>query len=709
MTTAVAERVQERHSKVVHGFLVALLGVVLGVTVLSLAFLGADTLAELAPNLLFLVMIGLSIYLNRRGRFRLAVGLLTILLTLVASLTPLASGLEGTAVSLYIFFIPLGLAGFLLHRRALFAIAAWSLVVVIASPILHGVPLLADDGLTQPWMAALQFGAVFSVMTLFLDRFSVAFRATLGNAIEQEVALKEEAQERLRTYEELIEERRVNETVMEHLPGIFFVVDGRGRYLRWNRNFADWLGYSEEELEAMLPPDFFDAEDVPRLQRTIEQIFRDGAATMEAEVVAKNGVRHPYFFSGTRVRMGGEDYIAGIGIDRTEIDAARTQIDQLNQDLTERLERITALHEIDKAITGSYDLERTLDVVLEQVTERLSVDAAAILLLQAGAQSLRFGASRGFKDPNSLEGMQLRIGEGLAGKVALERERMVLNEPDTVLEAFAASPRLREEGFRSYAAVPLVSKGKLQGVLELFHHEPLRLDDDWLDFFTALSLQAAVAIDDSRLFTDLQRSNTELRLAYDTTIEGWARALDLRDEETEGHSRRVTDLTVQLAESMGVDEDQLVHIRRGALLHDIGKMGVPDSILLKPGKLTTEEWSIMQRHTVYALDLLMPIEFLRPALDIPYYHHEKWDGTGYPQGLKGEEIPVAARIFAVIDVFDALTSDRVYRKAWGKDRAVEYIRAQSGEHFDPDVVEAFLRLVGASGRRAAGSAPDAYR
>jgi len=202
-----------------------------------------------------------------------------------------------------------------------------------------------------------------------------------------------------------------------------------------------------------------------------------------------------------------------------------------------------------------------------------------------------------------------------------------------------------------------------------------------------------MAIDDARLFTDLQRSNTELRLAYDTTIEGWARALDLRDQETEGHSRRVTDLTVDLATSMGVNGARLVHVRRGALLHDIGKMGVPDAILRKPGKLTPEERRVMQRHTVYALDLLMPIGFLRPALDIPYCHHEKWDGSVYPRGLRGEEIPQAAHIFAVVDVYDALTADRPYRRAWAPGRALEHIRSEAGKHFEPQVVEAFLDLV----------------
>lgn len=190
----------------------------------------------------------------------------------------------------------------------------------------------------------------------------------------------------------------------------------------------------------------------------------------------------------------------------------------------------------------------------------------------------------------------------------------------------------------------------------------------------------------------IQRSHVELAQAYDTTLEGWSRALDLRDKETEGHSQRVTELTMQLAGAMGISEADQVHIRRGALLHDIGKMGIPDGILLKPGPLTDEEWVVMRRHPTYAWELLSPIEFLRPALDIPHYHHEKWDGSGYPFGLSGKQIPIAARIFAVIDVWDALCSDRPYRRGWTKDRAREHIRGLAGSHFDPQVVEVFLQL-----------------
>lgn len=186
--------------------------------------------------------------------------------------------------------------------------------------------------------------------------------------------------------------------------------------------------------------------------------------------------------------------------------------------------------------------------------------------------------------------------------------------------------------------------------------------------------------------------------AYETTLEGWSRALDLRDQETEGHAERVAEMAVRLARALGVPASALVHIRQGALLHDIGKMAIPDSILLKPGPLTDEEWEIMRRHPGYAYELLSPIPYLRPALEIPYCHHERWDGTGYPRGLRGEEIPLAARIFAVVDVWDALRSDRPYRPAWPEDRVREHLRAEAGRQFDPRVAEAFLGMLGAGAR-----------
>jgi putative nucleotidyltransferase with HDIG domain len=240
--------------------------------------------------------------------------------------------------------------------------------------------------------------------------------------------------------------------------------------------------------------------------------------------------------------------------------------------------------------------------------------------------------------------------------------------------------------------VPLISKGQVKGVLETFYRGRQVLTVEWREFLETLAGQAAIAIDNAELFNNLQRSNTELALAYDTTLEGWSHALDMRDKETEGHTQRVTELTVRLARAFGMSDGELVHVRRGALLHDIGKMGIPDSILLKPGPLDDAEWALMRQHPVLAYNLLSPIPYLRPAIDVPYCHHEKWDGSGYPRGLKREQIPLCARIFTVIDVWDALRSDRPYRPAWPEQKVRDHIRTGSGTHFDPAVIVVFEQM-----------------
>ena len=365
---------------------------------------------------------------------------------------------------------------------------------------------------------------------------------------------------------------------------------------------------------------------------------------------------------------------------------------RLFKDARRRLEHLQALRAIDVAIISNYDLRQRLDVLLKHITEQLGVDAVVILLMDANRQYLEYGASCGLHS-SMLRFTRLRLGEGIAGRAAQQSEILHIHDLQADPQTLAYSPSLVHEGFRSYYAAPLIAQGKLQGVLEIFHRTTLNPDAEWLGFLEALAGQAAIAIENTSLFEDLQRTNVELSQAYDTTIEGWSRALDLRDKETEGHTQRVTDLTLELARSFGFSEMELEHMRRGALLHDIGKMGVPDEILLKPGKLTKGEWRVMRKHPGLAHEMLLPITYLRPALDIPYCHHEKWDGSGYPRRLKGEEIPLTARIFAVVDVWDALTSDRPYRPALSPEDSLAYIRAETGTHFDPQVVAAFVTLL----------------
>ncbi len=255
------------------------------------------------------------------------------------------------------------------------------------------------------------------------------------------------------------------------------------------------------------------------------------------------------------------------------------------------------------------------------------------------------------------------------------------------------SRSLDQRGTASALLIPLPHRSAEGALLVLESDSPRTWSQADRRTAAAVARAAAVAADNSLLLAELRHSNEELAAAYDSTIEGWARALDLRDHETEGHCRRVTDLTLALLRAAGVGGEALEHGRRGALLHDIGKMGVPDAILLKPGPLTDEEWEIMRRHPAHAKDFLSPIVHLRPAIDIPYGHHEHWDGTGYPEGRSGEEIPFTARVFAAVDIWDALLSDRPYRPAWSEERALDYIQSLSGTHLDPDVVRLFVDAV----------------
>jgi putative two-component system response regulator len=283
--------------------------------------------------------------------------------------------------------------------------------------------------------------------------------------------------------------------------------------------------------------------------------------------------------------------------------------------------------------------------------------------------------------------------EGLEAAARLKPDLILLDVRMPGLDGFEVCRRLRADP--DVAEVPILimtvlsdRESRLAGI-EAGADDFLSRPFDWDEV-----RQRVRTIIRLNRYRKLQDAYHELREAYDETMEGWVHALDLRDHETEGHTRRVTDLTLQLARELGVGQEQLIHVRRGALLHDIGKIGVPDAILRKPGPLTEEEQQVMRQHPAHAYEMLQSIEFLQPALDIPYCHHERWDGEGFPQGLAGEDIPLAARIFAVVDVWDALSNDRPYRQAWPLDRVREHLRSLAGTHLDPRIVEVFLAMFG---------------
>lgn len=362
----------------------------------------------------------------------------------------------------------------------------------------------------------------------------------------------------------------------------------------------------------------------------------------------------------------------------------------LYQQSEEQISRLTTLREVDSAITSSLDLRITLDILTEHLTSKMGASAARILVFNLNSQMLDCYTAAGFNNP-SIQRISIGIGDGLASQALSSRKELYLNiDKETDLKP----DHLSAEEFTSYYAVPLFSKGAARGILETYFRHPFAPTTNWKNFIKTLAGQATIAIDNAQLYENLQRTNQELSLAYDTTLEGWGKALELRDKETQGHTHRVTNLTLKLAQQMDIPASELTHIHRGALLHDIGKMGVSDYILRKPGPLTKDEMEEMRKHPQYAYDLLSSIAYLRPTLDIPYCHHEWWDGNGYPRGLKGEEIPLSARIFAVVDVWDALLSDRPYRKAWQEEDVMQYITDLSGKQFDPAVLNTFIKIIG---------------
>ena len=497
-----------------------------------------------------------------------------------------------------------------------------------------------------------------------------------------------------RTREEEGEARlRLQLTALQAAPVGIVVTDPDG-FIEWaNPHALRLTGYGEDELVASHTRMLGSGRQDPAFYRSLWETVTAGRP-WSGELInrRKDGCEYREAMSITPVigPRGAIEHFVAAKRDVTEQALARENIRVLNRDLHTQVQRLTTLRRIDTAITAGTDLRSAAGTFLEAAREGLGIDVAAAYVAAADGSELELLEARGASFPAAAR--RLSADASVVGRAILDGTPYLARgrpQIEGALGADAGAPPLPLE---LLAAAPMYARGGLRGGLVVAHRSPLEVGPDWLEFLVTVATQGAILIDNAALVADLAASNQELRAAYDATIEGWSRALDLRDKETEGHSRRVTELSLRLARAMGRPEEELVHIRRGALLHDIGKMGVPDAILQKPGALTDEEWARMRQHTIFAADLLAPIHFLKPALAIPAAHHERWDGSGYPMGLSGEAIPLAARIFAVADVYDALTSDRPYRPAWSHDEAIAHIRKETGGHFDPAVVDAFLAL-----------------
>jgi|GEM_PF-812738 len=479
-----------------------------------------------------------------------------------------------------------------------------------------------------------------------------------------------------------ITERKQNEerlvlqsTALESAANAILILD-RDRRVTWANQALSWLsGYSESEVVGATL-DFFDSgRQDAQFYKQLWDVVLDGRV-WHGELVnrRKDGSQYTEEMTLTPVVDDKGNVISFVAI---------------KQDITYRKQRereLETIARVSASLRTATTRTQILPLILEQLMDLLKADGSVIGMIDSITREtvleMGMGAWR------VLAGRRQPFGTGVSGYVISLGKPYINN--DAHHDPYFAYPELLPE-IQAIASVPLIVEGATIGALVIGAQRTY--DEEDLRLMVAIGDIAASAIHRAELYERTRMQAAELTQAYDATIEGWAHALELRDKETQGHTLRVTELTLRLAEAMGFQQDDLVHIRRGVLLHDIGKMGIPDHILLKNGPLTDEEWVTMRCHPQYAFDMLSSITYLRTALDIPYCHHEKWDGSGYPRGLKGEEIPLAARIFAVVDVWDALTSDRPYRAAWKEKDVRKYIEDQSGIHFDPQIAGLFLDLL----------------
>jgi PAS domain S-box-containing protein/putative nucleotidyltransferase with HDIG domain len=524
--------------------------------------------------------------------------------------------------------------------------------------------------------------------SLYTEHQTITPLVDADGKISHFIAIKADISERKRAEETLRDSTLFTEEIVNSLPARIFWKDVNLGYMGCNTEFAIHAGFAE-------PSDLVGKNDYQMAWRDQAERYREADRQVIASGLPKLNYEEPLTTpQGDNITIltskvplyNSKGQIIGVLGSYTDI-SDRVRAREMIQ---RQFEHLSALRRIDRVISSSFDLDFSLTEILTQVTNELNVDASDILLLTPGLTFMECAIDIGFRS-SSAHDRKVFLSDSYAGRAALERRLVQIPNLSEDVDNPLLAKTFAGEGFRCYYGLPLIAKGKVMGVLEVFDRNPLNPDQEWLDFFESLAGQAAIAVENSKLFQGLERSNLELVQAYDATIEGWSRALDLRDKETEGHTLRVTEMTGELSHAFGLNSVELANARWGALLHDIGKMGVPDQILLKPGPLTDDEWVKMKKHPTLALELLSPIHYLRLALDIPYCHHEKWDGSGYPRGLKGKQIPLVARIFAVIDVWDALTADRPYRPAWTAEKARQHILDSSGTAFDPEVVEMFMR------------------
>ncbi len=485
----------------------------------------------------------------------------------------------------------------------------------------------------------------------------------------QDISERQKAEQAIRESEERFS------TIFHASPiPIFILRVADGKFVDANEAFQSFSGFGRAEvigsaatgLNLWVKPD-----DLRQMEMTLTE--QGTVHDLEARLRTKSGLIQDVLMSAAPIIVSGERYVVNLAYDIT----SRKQHEN----------ELQAIARLSAALRTAPSRAEMLPVIVEQLVILLNCETVAIEIIDPLTGDAVTEAAHGIW--KTLVGTRQKSGTGI--NTIISKTRKPYSANDLKNDPNLAYPEWTHDDIKAGIGAPLIAQDQLIGFVWMGRIAEIAEVD--VRLFTAVADIAANALHRATLHEKSLKDGAELVLAYDSTLEGWAHALELRDQETEGHTRHVVQLTVELACKMGIDKPELENVRRGALLHDIGKMGIPDSVLLKPGTLIEREWEIMRRHPEYAYQFLEPIEYLRPVLDIPYCHHEKWDGSGYPRGLKGAQIPFMARIFSIVDVWDALRSDRPYRKAWSREKTLKYIIEQSGVHFDPQVVQAFLELL----------------
>ena len=557
------------------------------------------------------------------------------------------------------------------------------LVGLILMVLLSGASLLLSNSILNVLQNLKQ-----ETSRLAIGDYSYKFSDSLLRSTDPDVSSLvksiEKMKDAIQTRENRIKEREKEyRQLVETMSEGLVVANPEGLITFVNPRLCQMVGFGHDEIVGSEIIHFFSdkrKENVLRLWNNPE-IYK--GKVYESELLTKTGkIVH------VAISTEPQDDESG---NHTGLLAVITDISDrkaFEMNLKRKLLEISGLREIDNAILNQANYHGVVDTVLKQLKEHLHADGAAIYVLSPKSKSIDYASAFFLEKKYEFEDLESDYDQMM--QAAETKEGRQINK---IHNNFLVCDHLHDKNFNVLYTMPIIINNMVHGLAEIAYLDNVELDAEWHNYFNALLTQTAVGISKIQLLEDLTESNTALKEAYDGIIKGWAKALELRDEETKGHSDRVYELSIKMALKNGFSGRKLEAFQRGALLHDIGKMGIPDNILLKPGKLSPEEWAIMKLHPELAYVLLSEIPFLKEAVEIPYYHHERWNGSGYPSGLKEKDIPLSARIFAVIDVWDALTSDRPYRKAWSIEKTKEYMINNKEILFDPELVDQFLDLL----------------